>query len=91
MAVEDIAALNAWIDKLEEAADMQIADFDSYIEALRKRHDYFHQNGCRLSDHGLETAYAEDYTESEIKKIFDKIRVGKGFGFVRIISNSSRR
>ena len=77
MAVEDIAALNAWIDKLEEIADVQIADFDSYIEALRKRHNYFHQNGCRLSDHGLETAYAEDYTQSEIKKIFDIIRSGK--------------
>ena len=77
MAVEDIAALNAWIDKLEEAAGMQIANFDSYIEALRKRHNYFHQNGCRLSDHGLETAYAEDYSQSEIKKIFDIIRSGK--------------
>jgi len=77
MAVEDVAALNAWIDKLEEIADMQIADFDSYIEALRKRHDYFHQNGCRLSDHGLETAYAETYTQGEIKKIFQKIRSGK--------------
>jgi len=77
MAVEDTAALNAWIDKLEEIADVQIADLDSYIEALRKRHDYFHKNGCRLSDHGLETAYAEDYTQSEIKKIFDRIRAKK--------------
>jgi glucuronate isomerase len=77
MAVEDIGALNAWIDKLEEADSMQIADFDSYIEAIRKRHDYFHQNGCRLSDHGLETAYAETYSQSEIKKIFDRIRPGK--------------
>jgi glucuronate isomerase len=77
MAVEDIAALNTWIDKLQEAANMQIADLDSYIEAIRKRHDYFHQNGCRLSDHGLETAYAETYTQSEIKKIFDRIRSGK--------------
>jgi len=77
MAAEDIAILNEWIDKLEEADSMQIADFDSYIEAIRKRHDYFHQNGCRLSDHGLETAYAEDYTDSETKKIFQKIKSGR--------------
>jgi len=77
MAVEDIAALNAWINKLEETVSMQIADFDSYLEAIRKRHDYFHKNGCRLSDHGLETAYAEDYTQDEIKKIFDRIRSKK--------------
>jgi glucuronate isomerase len=74
MDVEDISALNAWIDKLEEVADVHITDFDSYIEAIRERHNYFHENGCRLSDHGIETAYAEDYTGDEIEKIFDKIR-----------------
>ena len=77
MAVEDLQSLNAFIDKLEEICDMEIPDFQSYIEALRNRHSYFHQNGCRLSDHGLATVYAEDYTESEIKNIFSKIRSGK--------------
>jgi glucuronate isomerase len=77
MAVENVDALNTWLDKLQEAADMEITDFDSYIEAIRKRHDYFHQNLCRLSDHGLETAYAEDYTQAEIKKIFERIRSKK--------------
>jgi len=77
MAVEDLPALNAWIDKLEGACDMAITNFALYIEAIRERHYYFHENGCRLSDHGLETAYAEDYTESEIKNIFNKIRTGK--------------
>jgi len=77
MAVEDLPALNAWIDKLEGLCDIEVTNFHSYIEAIRERHAYFHKNGCRLSDHGLETAYAEDYTESEIKKIFDKIRTGK--------------
>ncbi len=77
MAVEDLPALNVFIDKLEEVCDMDIANLHSYIEALRNRHYYFHQNGCRLSDHGLETVYAEDYTDSEIKKIFNQIRSGK--------------
>jgi len=77
LAVEDNGALNAWIDKLEQIADMDINNFASYLAALRKRHNYFHENGCRLSDYGIETAYAEDYTEKEIVKIFDKIRTGK--------------
>ena len=77
MAVEDLSALNVFIDNLEEICDMEITGFHSYIEALRHRHYYFHKNGCRLSDHGLETAYAEDYTEKEIEKIFGKIRAGK--------------
>ena len=77
MAVEDLPALNVFIDRLERLCNMDIDNLHSYIEALRNRHHYFHQNGCRLSDHGLETAYAEDYTDSEIQKIFSKIRSGK--------------
>lgn len=77
MGVEEVGALNKWIDALEKVCDTQIQDYDSYLEALRKRHDYFHENGCRLSDHGLETAYAEDYTEREIENIFSKIRAAK--------------
>jgi glucuronate isomerase len=76
MAVEDGATMNAWIEKLQRAADTDIVDFASYLDAIRKRHAYFHENGCRVSDHGLDTAYAEDYTEQEIAAIFDKIRAG---------------
>ncbi len=73
MATEDLKTLNTFIEKLSAICNMEITDFPKYIEAIRQRHNYFHQNGCRLSDHGIETVYAEDYTESEIKKIFDKI------------------
>ena len=44
---------------------------------LKKRHNFFATAGCSVSDHGLENIYAEDYTESEIKNIFSKIRSGK--------------
>jgi len=77
MAVEDITSMNVFIDKLEEVCNMEITDFHLYIKAIWKRHAYFHENGCRLSDHGLDTAYAEDYTEKEIEKIFSRIRTGK--------------
>ncbi len=77
LAVENLSVLNTWLDKLEETCDMEINSFTSYLEALRARHYYFHENGCRLSDYGLETAYAEDYTVREIENIFEKIRFGK--------------
>jgi glucuronate isomerase len=77
MAVEDIQGLKVFIEKLGLLCDMEITSFHSYIDALRRRHDYFHDNGCRLSDHGIETAYAEDYTESEIDKIFQEILRGR--------------
>ena len=77
MAVEDLGKVNVFIDKLEELCDMEIAGFHDYMAALRERHTYFHEHGCRLSDHGLETAYADDYTDREIHAIFVKIRAGK--------------
>ncbi|MCP4263072.1 MAG: glucuronate isomerase [Planctomycetes bacterium] len=77
MAVEDITALNVFIDRLEEICNMEIKNYHLYIEAIRRRHNYFHENGCRLSDHGLDMPYAEDYTEKEIEKIFTQIRSGK--------------
>jgi len=77
MAVEDIQGLNVFIEKLGLLCDKEITNYHQYIAALRERHDYFHRNGCRLSDHGLETIYAEDYTESEISKIFEKILRGR--------------
>ena len=76
MAVENPTAFNAWVDKLSAASDMDIVDFRSYIEAIRERHDFFHSAGCRLSDHGLETFYAEDYAASDIGTIFNKVRRG---------------
>jgi len=74
MAVEDIEGLNNWIDKLAQLENTEINTYSSYLEALNKRHDFFHSMGCRLSDHGLETAYAADYTASEVASIFEKIR-----------------
>ena len=77
MAVDDAPTWNQFVDKLAEASGIEIADYQSFLDGLRNRHDYFHQNGCRLSDHGLDTAYAADYTNKEIKNIFDKVRSGK--------------
>lgn len=77
MMVEDPAFFNDYINKLADAAGMWIVTFADLIAALDKRHRYFHENGCRLSDHGLDTAFAEDYTAVEIQAIFTKIRSGK--------------
>ena len=76
MAVENAKKFNEWVDQLAAAADVDVKDFGSYLTAIAKRHDFFNQAGCRLSDHGIETFYAEDYTEAQIKKIFKKVRGG---------------
>ncbi len=77
MNADNIVALNQYIDELERISNRQISDLQDYLNALKSRHDFFAANGCKVSDHGLEQIYAEDYTEQEIKDIFDKIRSKK--------------
>jgi len=76
MAIENSDLFNNYLNKLSAVSDIDIAEFHHLLDALRKRHDYFHQAGCRLSDHGLETFYAEPSTSEEIEKIFNKARSG---------------
>jgi len=76
MAVEDPVSYNQYINHLAEVSEMAINTFDDLMIALNKRHRFFHENGCRLSDHGLDTAYAEEYTAEEIDGLFLKIRSG---------------
>jgi glucuronate isomerase len=71
---EDPAEFNAWILKLERAADIDVARFSDLLRALRVRHDAFHEIGCRASDHGLDTGPAELCTEQQAAKIFDSVR-----------------
>lgn len=77
MAAEDTQSYNTYLDRLGEVADVQINNYDDLMTALQKRHDFFHEQGCRLSDHGLETVHAEDYTDAEIRAIFAKVRGGR--------------
>ncbi len=74
MNPDDLEVLNAYIDKLESVTNTSISSYDTYLSALKSRHNYFAENGCSVSDHGLEQVYAEDYTDEEIKNIFQKIR-----------------
>ena len=76
MAVEVPTEFRAYMEKLSEVSGVKISKFADVIEALRKRHDFFAEQGCRLSDHGIEEFYAEDYTQAEIDAIFNKVYGG---------------
>ncbi|MBN1591094.1 MAG: glucuronate isomerase [Pirellulales bacterium] len=76
MAVEAPEPFNDWVDKLADASQIDVKDYDSFVEALRQRHDHFHALGCRVSDHGIETIYADDHGRSEILAVFRRIRRG---------------
>ena len=72
MAVDQPAVFRPWLERLREVDGQAIGDFSSYLEALGRRHEFFHAAGCRLSDHGLDTFFAEPYTLSEIEAIYRK-------------------
>lgn len=76
MAVDDTATFNAYVKSLSEVVGYGIQDLSMYKKAIAERHDYFHACGGRLSDHGLEHIYAEDYTEEQIAKIFGQLISG---------------
>src|SRR5690625_7504332 len=77
MAAQDPAAYNQYVDRLGEVSDVDIRTFEDLLQALQIRHDYFHENGCRLSDHGLDIVVAADYTEQDVAQIFTKVRSGQ--------------
>ncbi len=77
MAIEDPASYKTYIEKLGQAAGMGIRSYTDLIDALTKRHKFFESMGCKLSDHGLETFYATDYTQGEIDATFKAVLDGK--------------
>ncbi|MBR3652953.1 MAG: glucuronate isomerase [Bacteroidales bacterium] len=77
VAIEDPAAYKAYLERLGKAADKNIDSYADLLEALQERHDYFAQAGCKLSDHGLDTFHAADYTGQEIESIFKKVLLGR--------------
>jgi glucuronate isomerase len=69
---------NPWLDKLASASNTHICHLKDLVEALRKRHDYFHTMGGRLSDHGLNHAFGHFPSEHEAAAIFGRARGGHG-------------
>ncbi len=76
MTVENPAAYREYIDKLAKVSGVSINCFDDIVKALLVRHKYFEEQGCRLSDHGMEEFYADDFTASELDAIFAKVYGG---------------
>ena len=77
LAIENPVTFNQYLNKLGELTGLDIISFTELIDALKKRHDFFAGMGCKLSDFGIDTFYAENFTVDEISKIFQKARNGK--------------
>ena len=80
MAVEDPAAWNAYLDRLESAADLAIGSYQDLVTALDRRHAAFHDLGCRASDHALVAPAASFATPAALDRIFAGLRKGNAPG-----------
>lgn len=77
MAVEDPEIYRDYVSRLSGVSGVDIKSFDTLLEALRIRHKFFEEAGCRLSDHGIEQFHADDYTGKDIDSIFRKVISGR--------------
>ena len=77
LAVDQPAAFNAWVDKLAVVSVAECNNLGSFLIALEHRHEFFHKQGCRLSDHGLSYCYADDCTEAEAAQVFAETRANR--------------
>jgi len=70
------AEWNLWINELARASNIGISTCADLLNALRNRHDFFHEMGARLSDHGMEFVPADFISNKQAAEIFDKARNG---------------
>jgi glucuronate isomerase len=77
LQVEDPHRFNTYLAQLEAASGVSISCMADFLEAIRQRHDYFAEQGCRISDHGLEYVPADDFTVGAADKVFDLLLAGK--------------
>jgi len=73
-AIEKAAEWKATLAKLQEVTDRSIDTYGDLISALESRMDYFHDRGCRLSDHGFEAIFSGNYDAEAATKAFEKLK-----------------
>jgi len=74
---DDPVKFAQYLIRLGESAGRSIENFESLVQALDQRHEFFHQMGGRLSDHGLDRFYFSPFEYEEISRIFKKLLKGR--------------
>ncbi|WP_270169453.1 glucuronate isomerase [Paenibacillus sp. SYP-B4298] len=70
-----------WLGRLEQAADKAIPDYDTFLAVLEERVDFFHEAGCRVSDHALDYVPFKESTKEEAAAIFARALAGEQVSF----------
>ena len=66
-----------YIGKLASVSGVEVKDFASLKEAIKNRMAYFAENGCCVSDHGIEYVMYLPASDEEVDGIFKKALAGE--------------
>lgn len=70
-----------YIDTFSKVAGFPIDCFEALKEALKKRIDFFEENGCKISDHSLDYAMYEPASKEVVEGIFKKAVNGETISY----------
>lgn len=70
-------SFNTYLSYLEEVSNSTINTIDELLSTLQNRIDFFALQGCRLSDHGLNSMPKITFDSIKLDSKFKKIRAGK--------------
>lgn len=62
-----------WFEKLETVVGEEIKTYDEYLEALKKRVEFFHEAGGRVSDNALDFVPVGNAPIEEVREIFANV------------------
>ena len=72
LVVEDPATWKAYVTRLSAVADIAVESYRDLVSALEKRHQFFHDLGCRASDHAVLAPCAEFVSDQVLEALFAK-------------------
>lgn len=76
--VADAVSYKSYLEKLSAASGININSYQSLLQALKNRIEFFHQRGCRLSDHGLERIFQKSNDlDANLEQVFKRLTEGK--------------
>ncbi len=75
--VDNAVHFNTYADRLSDVSGIDCSSLAGFCDAIRARHDFFHEKGGRLSDHGLHHLFEGDCSQGQAESIFNKVRTGK--------------
>ncbi|WP_330571356.1 glucuronate isomerase [Serpentinicella alkaliphila] len=79
-----------WVQSLSNISNIKIESYEDFLKALESRVQFFHEEGCRISDHGIDKVTFEQARDEEINSIFKKALKGEELTIAEINKYKTR-